>query len=274
MISVTADCADQANPILASAAIAAFRMNLARIDPLNGYPLVSVTLMGCIGPVLTLSLLYSHGVKFRSSMALCIISWMLNTIGFFMLVSNLSRSLDNPSIVDQAIRSLSETNLCGGSSAMVLCQEWMNTNPLRKLSEFFNKGTVPNISNVPLIWAFTAIVLLTLISRQVIQAREGEGMSIKKASQALRPAPIQRRGVLHRLAEVLASPWARFFILLLTVILFSLTLFYEYVMVRAYQDMDVIDKKGWTFGQVVAVMFWGPPVFDALFGKSFASALF
>lgn len=262
---------------LASAAIAAFFMHPARIDPLNGYPLVSVTLMGCIGPVLTLSLLYSHGVKFRSSMALCIASWMLNTIGFFMLVSNLSRSLDDHSIVDKAIRSLSETNLCGGSSAMVLCQEWMGTNPLQRLSEFFNKGTVPNISNVSLIWAFTAVVLLTLISHQLIQAWQRRGMSIKEAPQALRLAPIQRRGIFHRLVEGLASPWARFFILLLTVMLFSLTLFYEYVMVRAYQDMDVIDTDGWTFGQVVAVLFWAPPLFDAmqsLFGKSFAVALF
>lgn len=262
---------------LASATIAAFFMHPAHIDPLNGYPLVSVTLMGCIGPVLTLSLLYSHGVKFPSSMALCVVSWMLNTIGFFMLVSNLSRSLDDHLVVDQAIRGLSETNLCGGSSAMVLCQEWMDTNPLRKLSEFFNKGTVPNISNVSLIWAFTAVVLLTLISHQAYQACEERGMSIKKAPQAFRLAPIQRRGVFHRLVERLASPWARFFILLLTVMLFLLTLFYEYVMVRAYQDMDVIDTNGWTFGQVVAVLFWAPPLFDAmpsLFGKPFAGAPF
>lgn len=252
-------------------------MHPARIDPLNGYPLVSVTLMGCIGPVLTMSLSYSHGVKFRSSMALCVLSWMLNTIGFLMLVSNLSRSLNDDLVVDQAIRSLSDTHLCGGSSAMVLCQEWMDTNPLRKLSEFFNKGTVPNISNVSLIWAYTAIVLLTLISHQAIQACEVRGMSVKKAPQAFQVAPIQRRGIFHRLVEGLASPWARFFILLLTVMLFSLTLFYEYVMVRAYQDMDVIDTDGWTFGQVVAVLFWAPPLFDAMqsvFGKSFASVLF
>lgn len=252
-------------------------MDPAHIDPLNGYPLVSVTLMGCIGPVLTLSLLYSHGVKSRSSMALCILSWLLNTIGFFMLVSNLSRSLDDHSIVDQAIRSLSETNLCGGSSAMVLCQEWMGANPLQRLSEFFNKGTIPNISNVSLIWAFTAVVILTLISDQATKAWKGRDTGIKKARQALRRAPIQRRGIFHRLVEGLTSPWARFSILLLTVMLFSLTLYYEFVMVRTYQEMDVIDMDGWTFGQVVAVLFWAPPLFDAmqsLFGKHFANVIF
>lgn len=276
MISIVARCANQVTRFPASAAIAAFFMHPSHIDPLNGYPLVSVTLMGCIGPVLTLTLLHSHGVKFRSSLALCIMSWILNTIIFFMLVSNLSRSLDDDTIVDQAIRSLSEVNLCGGSSAMVMCQEWIGTNPLQNLSGFFNKGAVPNISNVSLIWAFTAIVLLSLISPQVIKAWKGRGVFMKKAPQSLRPAPMPRHGMFKRLAEGLASPWAGCLILLLTVMLFSLTLIYEFIMVRTYSDMDVIDTNGWTFGQVVAVLFWAPPLFDAmqsLFGKPFPITL-
>lgn len=88
----------------------------------------------------------------------------------------------------------------------------------------------------------------------------------------MRADPIQRNGILRRLAEGLVSPWASFVILLLTTTIFSLTIAYEYVMVRAYQDMDVIDTNGWTFGQVVAVLFWAPPLCDAtqsLLGKSF-----
>lgn len=148
----------------------------------------------------------------------------------------------------------------------------MGTNPLENLSGFFNKGTFPNISNVSLVWAFTAIVLFILTALQAIQACKGRGVSIKKAPQTLRAVPIQRYGIFNRLSEGLASPWAAFVILLLTATLFSLTLAYEFVIVRAYQEMDVIDTNGWTFGQVVAVLFWVPPLFDAaqsLLGKPY-----
>lgn len=102
-------------------------------------------------------------------------------------------------------------------------------------------------------------------------------MSVKKAPQTMRPGLLQRHGIFHGLGKGLASPWTSFVILLLTVVLFSLALVYEYVMVRAYQEMDVIDMNGWTFGQVVAVLFWAPPLFDAtqsLLGKPLSSTLF
>lgn len=95
-----------------------------------------------------------------------------------MFVSNLSRSLDDHTIVDQAIRSLFEANVCGGSSAMVMCQEWMGMNPLQTLSGFYNRDTVSNIKTVSLVWAFTAIVLVILILSQAIQACKVEGMSV------------------------------------------------------------------------------------------------
>lgn len=251
-------------------------MHPRKIDPLNGYPLVTVALMGCIGPVFTLSLFRSHGIKFRSSTPLCMMSWVLNSVVFFILVSNLSRSQDDHRIVDQAIRGLSKTSLCGGSTAMVLCQEWMGTNPLQSLSKFFNKDSIPNISNVPMVWALTAVALIILTSSQACQALKSSGLFFRKDPQTIRIDFRRRRGIFKGLAEGLASPWASFFILLPTVSLFSLALAHEYVMVRVYQEMDVIDMNGWTFGQVVAVLFWVPPLFDvapSLFGKPLCSIL-
>ncbi len=57
---------------------------------------------------------------------------------------------------------------------------------------------------------------------------------------------------------------------ILATVLFSLCLGYQFVMVNIYRLMDVIDFDGWTFGQVVAVLFWVPPaleIFHSVFGE-------
>lgn len=48
----------------------------------------------------------------------------------------------------------------------------------------------------------------------------------------------------------------------LTSIIFVLALIHQAMMIKLYFQMDVIDKNGWTFGQVVAVLLWVPLVFD------------
>ncbi|KUI70404.1 hypothetical protein VM1G_11703 [Cytospora mali] len=242
----------------ATVAIASFFMNPGDVDPLNGYALLAVALMGCISPVFTLLLLHSHGVKSWSGTGLCSISWILNTIVFFMLVQNLTGSLENTMAVEGVLRSLLETDFCGGSSAMVLCQEWTGSNPLDYLSGFYNQEMFPNIHSIPVIWAYTTLVFLILASFQILH---------KDATRGRPPirgfAPLVKTSLLQRFGRIIRSLEFQFILLSLAVAIFSLTLRYQYTMVKTYERMGVVDKGSWPFGQVVAVLFWAPALLEA-----------
>lgn len=239
-------------------------MHPSKIDPLNGYALLAVALMGCIAPVFTLLLLHSHGVKSWFGTTLCAISWLLNTIVFFMLVRNLTGSLENTKDVDDVLRGLLQTDFCGGSSAMVLCQQWTGSNPLGYVSGFYNKQTIPNIHNIPVVWAYVTLVFLVLVASQLRYIGTTRGRTPTRGF-----TPQLKTGFMQRVQTRVRSLGSVFFLLLLTVILFSLSLGYQYRMVSTYEEMGVVDKDSWAFGQVVAVLFWAPVLLEAV--KSYTS---
>lgn len=243
-----------------TAAVAAFFMHPKEVDPLNGYALVTVSLMGCIAPVFTLLLLHSHGIKSWPNTALCFASWLLNTIVFYMLFNNLSNSLDTIERVDQILRNMFQTEYCGGSSAMVLCQEWTGSNPMEYLSDFYNANMVTNIHNVPILWAYSTLVLLVLVATQVIGRR---GSPVPNSLPTKEIVPTKKRTIFRRIPQPSPQCW-RYLLLLAAVSVFCLALSCQYVMVSTYHKMDVIDMHEWSFGQVVAVLIWVPTLLEVV----------
>lgn len=147
-------------------------MTPAEVDPLNGYALLAVSLGGCVAPVFTLLLLHSHAIKSWHRSVLCLVSWLLNTVVFYMLVGNPSKSLNTIEGVDQALRKIFHAKYCGDSSAMALCQEWTGSNPMEYLSDFYNQTLITNIHGAPAIWAYAILVLLVIAFMQVIGRRD------------------------------------------------------------------------------------------------------
>ncbi|KAG6364014.1 hypothetical protein INS49_009117 [Diaporthe citri] len=243
-----------------TAGVASFFMSPEEVDPLNGYALLAVSLMGCIAPVFTLLLLHSHGIKSWQSTALCLASWLLNTVVFYMLFGNLSNSLNTIERVDQVLRNLFQTEYCGNSSAMVLCQEWTGSNPVEYLTEFYNQNMVTNIHNVPVLWAYATLVLLVLVVMQVLGRRDRHTSGCASIKQV---TPKKQRTLLGRFPLPSPQCW-RFVLLLATTTLFSLALSCQYVMVSTYHAMDVIDTHEWSFGQVVAVLIWVPTLLEVV----------
>lgn len=227
---------------------------------MNGYALLAVSLGGCIAPVFTLLLLHSHGIKAWHSTFLCLASWLLNTIVFYMLCGNLRKSLNTIERVDQALRKIFHTEYCGNSSAMVLCQEWTGSNPMEYLSDFYNQNLITNIYKVPAIWAYVTLVLLVLILMQVIGRRD---RPISGCAPIKEVTPTKRRILLRRTPWLSPQSW-EFLLLLATITPFSLALRCQYVMVRTYHAMGVIDTHEWSYGQVVAVLIWVPALLEVV----------
>lgn len=235
-------------------------MSPETVDPLNGYALVAVSLMGCIAPVFTLLLLHSHNIKSWTSTALCLTSWLLNTIVFYMLFGNLSNSLNTIEQVDQVLRNMFQTEYCGDSSAMVLCQEWTGSNPMEYLNDFYNQKMVTNIHNVLILWAYATLVLLVLVVIHILGRRQ---RPLPGYIPSKNVSPTKQRALFRRIPLPSPQGW-RFILLLISITLFSLALSCQYVMVSTYHSMDVIDTHEWSFGQVVAVLIWVPTLLEVV----------
>jgi hypothetical protein len=245
--------------VLVSVAAASFVMNPAKVDALNGYALVAASIMGFLPPVFTLMLLHSHAIKSLFSTSMVVVSWLVNSVVFFILVRNLSAVKGEADLLGVGLQSLFKTTSCGGSSAMALCHQLTGEEPLAYLDQFFNKSPVPNIKTVPVLWGYTTVILAILVLRQIL-GQFSKGSQPPQATQ--RPGQTNRVRRLNCLPAILQRPATKFTLLLLATTLFCFALGYEFRVVREYQKMDVIDKQGWSFGQVVAVLFWVPPVLD------------
>ncbi|KAG7039980.1 hypothetical protein JMJ77_0010258 [Colletotrichum scovillei] len=246
-----------------SLAIATLIMRPDEIDPLNGYALILTAIMGFLPPVFTLMLLHSHGVRSRFSTALVFVSYLLNTVTFFILVRNLSISTHDRLFLDKAIDSLFSAKACGGGPAILLCYQLTGTDPVGFLSGFYDNSSFANIKTVPLLWIWTTLVLLVLITRHLVATTQKRSDAVGQLPPA-KPQGLDRSKRPSGFHAFLSKPLFTFFILSLATSLFFLCLLYQYLLVRANALMDVVDQKGWSFGQVVALLFWVPPFLDIL----------
>lgn len=247
-------------------------MHPSKVDALNGYALLASSIMGFVPPTFTLMLLHSHGIKSWFSTGLVLGSWALNSATFFILVQNLTSIKGDPNLLGVGLQSLFHTTSCGGSSAMALCHQLTGEEPLIYLDSFFNKNPVPNIKNISVLWVFATAVLFVAIARQAFQSWKKKGEeSVEATHKPGLTALAESRSVKKKTSAFFNRKAVRFGLLVLTTAIFCLALAYEFRVVREYQKMDIIDKRGWSFGQVVAVLFWVPPLLDsahALFKSS------
>ncbi|KAF2738927.1 hypothetical protein EJ04DRAFT_560187 [Polyplosphaeria fusca] len=245
-----------------SAAIASFVMSPSTIDPLNGYALMIVATIGFLCPVFTLLLLRSHNARTGFGTSLTFVSWILNTVIFFMLLRNLSDF--GETVAEDALKQLFTVPTCDDSSAMPLCQQLTGSNPLKRLTGFFKTSSWTNIRTVPMLWAWTTFVLLVLIPEETWQAVRLRRMNkaaarkdaaVAKIGKDAAPKPDSRPDAEHLLL-------GRFIIATIFVVLFSVGLGYIFDMVKRFRAIGAIDASEWSFGQVVAAMFWIPVFLD------------
>jgi len=238
-------------------------VNPLTIDPLNGYALMTAAVVDFLCPVFTLLLLRSLDVRTRFGTSLTFISWLLNTLIFLMLLKNLSGFDDT--VTEDALKQLFSVPSCGDSSAMALCRQLTGHTPLERLTEFFEGSSWTNIKTVPVIWAWTTFALFALLLEEgwrAVRRPRGEGRASAQRSAINaslgQPEPRQPRGWLS--AEYLRL--GKFAVVALLVALFTVSFGYGFSMVLGFHALGVIDIHGWSFGQVVAAIFWAPVFLD------------
>ncbi|KAK6075434.1 hypothetical protein SCUP234_10693 [Seiridium cupressi] len=217
------------------------------VNPLTGYVLIFVAIDGFLCPMFTLMLLHHCGIRFKYLTTLTIISWAFSSGVFLRLVSVLSIMSSDQSAMQGGLREIFQVSSCGGSSAMMLCQQMLGTNPLFYMTGFYNSRYVPSLRTVPLLWAWSTVVLLSLVMTQCM--------------------PTLQDTVAHKWREAALSlripqPVARALPITISSMGFVLAIAYYLDMVVLYKNMDLIDWHGWDFGQVVAFLLWLPTLIE------------
>lgn len=241
---------------LVTAAIASFRLAPWSIDPINGYALLFIASIGFIPPVLTLMLLRSQKRREWYHIFMVLLSWILSTSLFFILLGNLQDVRNDSERVAQARNALYSVDACGGYSAMSLCQETGKIDPINYMMGFFNYDSIPNIDNIWLIWLFPFLILIMLSLHRFfphLAAKTLSGMTKNRFSNRYTST-----------MDTVRRP-----LLVLAISMFLLCFLYQIFLVKKYIEMDLIDtrrKTGWTFGQIVAVLLWAPFLFELTIG--------
>ncbi|KAK0617515.1 hypothetical protein B0T14DRAFT_271797 [Immersiella caudata] len=249
-----------------STAIAAFIMSPRAIDPLNGYALMVVAIVGFLCPVFTLLLLrcLTEARVTRFGTVLTVVSWFLNTVLFFLLLPNLSTFGDD--VAEDALKQLFSIPTCGDSSAMSLCQQLTGNNPLRSLTGFFERSSWTNIRTVPMVWTFATAILIVLVSEKVCRMAVGFRCRERPARGKEQETVYSRLGETRQERSSSQDPHShrtgRLIVSVVFIVLCSVCLGYTFHMVVRFRGIDAIDIQGWSFGQVVAAIFWVPVFLD------------
>ncbi len=125
---------------------------------------------------------------------------------------------------------------------------------------------------MPMLWAWTTFALVAIISEEVWQAVRLRRMKIAVKQQDVIKARIGQTPGQQRenTSGTNYHRRSRFAIVTVLVVLFSIGLGYCFHMVMRFRTIGAIDTRGWSFGQVVAALFWIPVVLDvahSIFGK-------
>ncbi|KAK3380701.1 hypothetical protein B0T24DRAFT_199441 [Lasiosphaeria ovina] len=228
-----------------------------------------VAIVGCLCPVFTLLLLHCLNAArvTRFGTALTLTSWLLNTVVFFMLLPNLSTFGDN--VAEDALKQLFSVPTCGDSSAMSLCQQLTGDNPLQSLTGFFERSSWTNIRTIPVVWALTTVILLVMVADgarhidvdRLLHGKQTPGPKEEETNYS-RLDETQQQESDSSSQEEQSPRTGRLIVAVVFIMLCSVGLGYSFHMVTRFRDVNAIDTHGWSFGQVVAAVFWVPVFLD------------
>lgn len=216
-------------------------------DPITSYALLYAALTGILYPIFTLMLLHVRRVYTWWSSLLTIISWSLSSAVLFKILGHLRQPITEADY-ESGLKSLFNLQTCGGSSAIALCQQMVGQNQLGNFSASYER--LHFFPVLLTIWIISTLVLLLLLDNFISN----------RTPLLLQP--------FDKLEEKLKCRFPRFAIigiLLLPLVgLYTAAIGYQAEILRQYLSWDVIDIRGWTYGQIVAVLMLVPSLLGFL----------
>lgn len=187
---------------------------------------------------------------------LTIVSYLLNSIIFWAVINYLNNVKGKGTALDaSAYRSLGGIESCGGLTGIGLCLQSQDDSPPAFLIQQIGSVTWTSIRAAPWIWIWSTAVLLVLTILKINSTGKGR----KMLKQLPRPWTESSIATMQKVVNHVSQGFAAYSFVS---IVFFASIVYQDVMFFTCIRLGLIDLHTWTFGQIVAVTVWVPPVMD------------
>ncbi len=219
------------------------------LDPLNAFALLPVSINGFLPQIFTLTVLHYYDLRSWYPLMLTYVSYLLNTIIFWPVVKylNLIRG-KGTALKARAYKSLGDIDSCGGMTGIALCLPFQHDSPPAFLIQQYGSVAWFGTRAAPWIWTWCTAVLLLLT---LLQFRSTERKSWEKT--------------------YLGSIVDRIYLMFQSIVTYGVIsvvffagMIYQAVMFHSYVALGLVELDTWSFGQIVAIAVWIPPVLDYL----------
>ena len=243
--------------------VAALSYNIYDTDMVTAFMLIPLATNGVLPVVFAYLLLVRYAPPSSYVAMLTLLTWLLSTIVFWSPYAHLipmDWDVEKYSVYQQFMYKLSKTQSCGGFSALAVCPNNMQlgVKPVYTAAHHL-------IVMTPMIWAFSSMVYLPLLAYQALQWLTTRGLRARfgrAPAHDNRPTTsAQSRPLLPSyFQKVATSPWLSGCINLGFVAGLGLQL----SLLTIGTSLNMLDTHAWSFGQIVAVTIWAPPLVEYL----------
>ena len=238
--------------------IAALTYGIYEINMLITYMLIPLATNGVL-PIAFAYLLLAYYNKSSAGITLLTVAvYILSSVVYWSLYAHLipiGPKTTQYSVYEQFMYKLSSIAACGGYSALAVCPDNMTlgTAPVRSAGNRLRVLT-------PLIWTFSTIVLVGLLGRQLYQwhCERRNSAGYDPSSECSDPQRENHKST-HSLAWRIAF-WV-------TAVASLAGIGMQVSLLTIATSLKMTDRWNWTFGQVVAVTIWIPPLLEYLYGE-------
>ena len=219
--------------------IASLNYGIYEVDMLVTFLLTPLATNSVLPVVFAYLLLLYYRQSSTGVTLLTISVYTLSTLVYWSLYSHvipLGDSIDAFNIYQNFKFKLSAIPACGGYSGLSVCPN----NEYRNKGLFNARDAIRRIKFLtPLIWAYSTLILFALLAYQLYRWRFKRG-------------PNTDSPVWH---------WAFWF----TTILFLAAISMQLNVLLISTELKMVNPGGWTFGQIVAVTVWIPPLLEYIY---------
>lgn len=239
-------------------AIAAYYTDPFTLDPLNAFGLLPVSVNGFMPEIMTLMILNYHERRHWYPLFLTWTSYILNSVNFWAVRGYLSTiNSDTVAMKRPAFESLGGISSCGGTTGLALCLQFQQESPPAFLIRKYGKAALLGVKLAPAVWAWCTFCLLLLTYFQLQKSEFGIKVKAPFMAKNLRSVLGLFQAWCH---EMLRSP----FLYYSASSIFFVGLAYQATLFVQFLNLGLVNLQTWTFGQIVAITVWVPPVVDYL----------
>lgn len=235
-------------------------LNIFMLTPLATNGVLPVVFTYCL-------LLYWHGDADLGTALLTTVCWLLSSIVYWILYSSvipINRDIDDENrryrAYKQFMYKLSALDECGGYSALAVCP----TTSVRVGQPELSSASHKLRALTPIIWAFATLCLVCTLGMQYAgwrrRSRESEKKDTEVGETRAEKGDTQRSRPRFFPSEKMSRV-----IYWLSTACFLAGTGMQLSLLSIGTSLNMMDRKDWGFGQIIAVTIWVPPLVNWIY---------